>query len=857
MDSFDAGQWQVLEQVATSAPLQQVLDAIVALVESRAQGMLCTISLFDPDQGRLRNAAMSSLPAEYARAADGFPVAPDAACCGSAAYRKERVIVEDIATHPNWAPYRELALRHGLRACWSSPILSGERELLGTFAMYYREARGPNADELAWVETATHLAAIAIVRDRSERSLRQSEERLRLLNDLGEVMRADSDPDRVLPAALAVLGRRLKVSRAVYANIEGNDRCSIPHEYCDGCPSMVGEYSLSLFAPNAARSLRGATTPVVVRDVARAVENAPGAGVLHALGIGALISCSLLRDGELRAFMAVHQTTPRDWTRDEVSMVREFAERCWAVIEQRDAEARLRQKAALLRIAGQAAKLGGWTLELPEQRVTWSEEVCAMLELGAGTAPTLEQLISFYTPEYQSLIRDSITACALDGKAFDVEADLLTARQRCIRVRVVAHAERGSDGAISRVLGAVQDVDERRKLEEQLRHAQKMEAIGRLAGSIAHDFNNLLSVILSYSDLVLQDLPPESSLCGDVDAIKRAGQRAAELTRQLLAFSRRQVLAPKVLDLNAIVRESERILRRLMGEDIELTTRLDPKLSKVRVDPGQIDQVIMNLAVNARDAMPDGGKLTLETMDVFLDEEYAREHVGVTPGPHVLLAISDTGIGMDKATQARIFEPFFTTKAQGKGTGLGLSTVFGIVQQSGGNIWVYSEPGHGTVFKLFFPKASQLETAPPEVVSPESLEGSETILLVEDQDEVREVAREVLRRCGYQVLATGDANEALSVCAQHAGEIHLLLTDVVMPHMNGRELAERVVRLRPTLRVLYMSGYTDDAIVHHGVLEAGVFYLQKPLVPLMLAERVREVLDGAHTSATSPPRRRN
>jgi signal transduction histidine kinase/ActR/RegA family two-component response regulator len=382
-----------------------------------------------------------------------------------------------------------------------------------------------------------------------------------------------------------------------------------------------------------------------------------------------------------------------------------------------------------------------------------------------------------------------------------------------------------------------------RKTEAQLRHSQKMEAVGRLAGSIAHDFNNLLSVIISHSDLLLEDLKPVDPIRPDIESIRSAGERAATLTRQLLAFSRQQVLSPRIVDLNQAVQETEKMLHRLLGEDILLVTRLDRSLFKVKVDPGQIDQVIMNLAINARDAMPQGGKLTIETQNVSLDQTYAAEHLGVTPGPYVMLAVSDTGIGMDQETQARIFEPFFTTKDVGKGTGLGLSTVFGIVQQSGGAIWVYSEPGKGATFKLYLPKADETEIEAAEVAAPATLHGIETILLVEDQDEVRQVARQALHRYGYHVIEASNAGEALLACEQHPRAIHLLLTDVVMPMMSGREIAERLLRIRPELKVLFMSGYTENAIVHHGILDSGIAYLQKPLVPEALARRVREVLD--------------
>jgi two-component system, cell cycle sensor histidine kinase and response regulator CckA len=383
-----------------------------------------------------------------------------------------------------------------------------------------------------------------------------------------------------------------------------------------------------------------------------------------------------------------------------------------------------------------------------------------------------------------------------------------------------------------------------RKAEAQLRHAQKMEAVGRLAGSIAHDFNNLLSVIISNSDMLLEDLKPMDPIRTDVTSIRKAGERAATLTRQLLAFSRQQIMTPRLLDLNHAVQEAEKMLRRLLGEDIDLVTRYDRALFNVKVDPGQIDQVIMNLAINARDAMPRGGKLTIETKNATLDQSYVSEHFGVTPGPYAMLAVSDTGSGMDQETQSRIFEPFFTTKELGKGTGLGLSTVFGIVQQSGGAIWVYSEPGKGASFKIYLPRADDSPVEEPDLVVPTTLNGSETILLVEDQEEVRHVAQQVLTRYGYHIIEAQNAGDALLVCEQHPRTIHLLLTDVVMPKMSGRELAERLTKLRPEMRVLFMSGYTENAIVHHGILDSGISYLQKPLVPEGLARRVREVLDG-------------
>jgi len=382
-----------------------------------------------------------------------------------------------------------------------------------------------------------------------------------------------------------------------------------------------------------------------------------------------------------------------------------------------------------------------------------------------------------------------------------------------------------------------------REKAEQLRQAQKMEAVGQLAGGVAHDFNNLLTAIFGYSELSLKRLPKGDDLRKNMEEIKKACGRATSLTRQLLAFSRKQMLQAKVIDLNTIVADIDKMLRRLIGEDIDLVSVLDPIPCKIKGDAGQIEQVIMNLAVNARDAMPRGGKLTIETGQVLLDQSSAEKHVIVKSGPYAMLAVSDTGCGMDRDTRRRIFEPFFTTKEMGKGTGLGLSTVYGIVKQSEGTICVYSEPGQGSTFKIYLPlveevvEANEFRAEPTELVW-----GQETILLVEDEEIVRDLTSQILEMSGYQVLVAVNGEDACRVCREHTGDIHLMLTDVVMPQMSGRELAERVELMRPEILVLYMSGYTDDAIVRHGVLEKDMPFLQKPFTPDSLTLKVRNVL---------------
>jgi hypothetical protein len=388
------------------------------------------------------------------------------------------------------------------------------------------------------------------------------------------------------------------------------------------------------------------------------------------------------------------------------------------------------------------------------------------------------------------------------------------------------------------------DITERRRLEDELRQAQKMEAIGQLAGGVAHDFNNILTAIHGYADLLAGDLPPDDVRLEDVEEIRKAARRAAQLTRQLLAFSRKQVLEPRVLDVNTLVENMDKMLRPVLGENVALKSALAADLHAVRADPNQLEQVILNLAINARDAMPGGGKLTVETRNVELDEEYAAQHVAVVPGHYVMLAVSDTGTGMDAQTQARIFEPFFTTKGPGQGTGLGLSTVYGIVKQSGGNIWVYSEPGRGTAFKIYFPAVdAPVEAAATTAATAARFDGVETILLVEDDEQLRRFAHRALTARGYTVLDADRGAAALDVVRRHGERIHLLLTDVVIPDMDGRALASALRAERPELRVLFMSGYADKAIVHHGVLDPDVTYLAKPFTTDAVARKVREVLD--------------
>ena len=508
-------------------------------------------------------------------------------------------------------------------------------------------------------------------------------------------------------------------------------------------------------------------------------------------------------------------------------------------IERKRSEEKVRESEARLRVLVEQLPAVLWTVDRNLRFTSALGAGFVRLKIKPDTLLGTSLLDYFETTD-QTFLPIAAHRRAVAGEPMTFHVEWKSGSYAC-------HVEplRDSDGQVSGAICMSLDITDRKQLEEQLRQAQKMEAVGRLAGGIAHDFNNLLMVIQGYSDLLVERLPGGDPLRRNAEQIQMASQRASSLTRQLLAFSRKQMLAPKILNVQSVVAEMEKILRRLIGEDIQLETSSATDLGLVKADRSQIEQVILNLAVNARDAMPQGGRLTIETANVELDSSYSHPPAVLSPGRYVMLAVTDNGCGMDAETQAHVFEPFFTTKEKGKGTGLGLATVYGVVKQSGGYVWVYSEPGRGTSFKIYLPRIE--ETTVPagrdgksEMQIPQR--GSETILLVEDEKGVRELAREYLASSGYTVIEAEDGHTALELAAMHVGQIHLLLTDVVMPGISGRELAERVSQIRPGIKIIYMSGYTDQAVVHHGILQNDAVLLQKPFTLMTLAGKLREML---------------
>ena len=862
MGNLATAHYGVLERIAQAKPLGDVLGSIVDMVEAEADDVLCSILLYDAREQTLHHGATSRLPRAYVDAIEGAKAGPGEGSCGAAAYLGTPVVVADISTHPNWARYRALALPHGLRSCWSTPIKAPDGEVLGTFAMYHKAPGLPGDTDFEAVEMATHAAAIAIMRTRFDDSLRQSESRARQLARLYAVSSAINEAiARVRePSDLYDIACQIAVEKGLarlawictyeteLSQLRAVARFGHDEGYVDALVDLLGTGKVR--DGFIARALYAGES-TIVNDIEAAPEFAFKELAL-AHGLASLAVFPLDVDGSTRGVLAIGAASKEFFQEEEVDVLTALAaDLSFAVqsaIGQRrreEAESLLAEKQALLAIAGRAARLGGILINLNPWRVALSDEACAMAEVEPGTSLTQTEAFAFFHPEHRKPVMQAVWSAAQAGRPFDVEFEAVTKSGRSLWFRVVGDAVRGEAGEVVQIQAALQDVTERRKLEHQFRQAQKMDAVGTLAGGVAHDFNNILSVILSYCQLAAMPLEAESPARADLHEIEVAARRASELTRQLLAFSRQGVMKPRVLDVNEVVFGMEKMLGRLVGADVEVSVSKGSDLGKVFADRGQIEQVLMNLVVNARDAMPRGGKVIIETTNVDLDVDYAGQHVDVPAGPYVQLAVSDSGTGMDAATRERIFEPFFTTKEQGKGTGLGLSTVWGIVKQSGGHIWVYSEPGVGTTFKLYLPRVDrevdqEVERRTP-TVRPR---GNETVLLVEDDPQLRAIAARVLKEQGYAVLQSTNGADALVVAEMHDGPIQLLLTDVVMPRMNGFELVERLRSSRPELKVLIVSGYTHEAIKRRETAIDDFEFLPKPLTPDALLLRVRGVLDG-------------
>jgi PAS domain S-box-containing protein len=774
---------------------QEMLDSVCHTLVDAGGYRLAWVGFAEKDEARMVR------PVSWAGASEGYidsiriSWADDdlgKGPTGTAIRTRQPSINRNTRTNPDYAPWRDTALRHGFESSIALPLSVGE-EVLGALAVYAAQPDAFDTDECA-----------LLVRFAEDLAFGMSS--LRAKNDLREAMRArarfailDESPGAFM--ALDREWRYLYINGAGARQVGHTPESLVGRVIWEVFPEMVGGPSWHAYhrAMDSREivDLEEHDEPLDLWFEVRVYPIEVGIGIYFSEVSGRKRLEAALRESEQRFRQLAENIQEVFWLIDVATRRIIYVSPAYETVWGRSCES------------------------LYDDPSAWLEAI--HLEDREHVERSLER--------------------SWGGQTFDETYRIVRPDGAVRFVRARRYPVCDKDGRVFRIAGVAQDITEHHNLEEQFRHAQKMEAVGRLAGGVAHDFNNLLSVILSYSRWVAQKLEP-GELLDDVRQIETAGLRAAELTSQLLAFSRQQVLQPKIIDLNESIGKIDRMLRRVLGEDIELSTISGASVWPVRADPGQIEQILMNLAVNARDAMPQGGRLTIETANTELDEAYTRLHSGTRPGPHVMLAVSDTGVGMDKATLARIFEPFFTTKGTGKGTGLGLSTVFGIVQQSGGSIWVYSEPGRGTTFKIWLPRAlAERETAGAASQPAPSIRGAETLLVVEDDAQVRQLVEGILRKDGYDVLVAEGAAEALRRVDEHAGKIHALVTDVVMPGTNGRQLAEQLKARRPDLKVLYMSGYTDNVVVHHGVLDAGVKFLQKPITPSKLSAMVRETLD--------------
>jgi PAS domain S-box-containing protein len=1027
-----------LELLVGGMPLVDLLTHLARGYEAEHPGTSCSVLLLEADGRRLRHAAAPSLPVSYCEAIDGQEIGPSAGSCGTAAYTGKTTVVADIATDPLWRDYKELALAHGLAACWSVPILSPKGQVLGTFALYSRQPGTPQASEVAAIERGAHLASLAIERQRAELELQLFRKLIDRSNDGVEVVDPETgrfldvnergcadlgytreeylaltvfdvdpalDPPRFRrtveeiresgsmlweglhrrkdgsmfpvevslqhveldrPYVVAVVRDTTERKRAEEALQETEDRyrdlveksqdliCthdlegtilsinevasrvtqypaeelvgrSIAALLAPGKRHLFESYMAELEATGRAQgtmqirtasgearyweyrnTLRteGVEVPVVrgsARDVTeellakRSLKQSEKryrdlfehnlAGVYHTTIDGGFLDCNeafakiygyatreealrlgaedlhsssearqeflseLMESGSLVNFESrgVRKDGGLIWLLENASLVAdeqggltEIVGTLVDITQRKQTEETMRlQSAALMATASSIA------ITDREGSIVWANP--AFLELsGYGATAAIGRNLrdlaqskandpAFYQALWDTLQvgeawRGEITGRRADGHLYPVDQSITPVRD--------------ARGEITHFVALLHDLTEAKRLEAQFLQAQKMETLGQLAGGIAHDFNNLLTVISGTAELASASLKEGDFLHGELEEIRRTGQRAAALTRQLLAFSRQQIVVPAVMDLGALVLGMQDMLRRLLGERIEFVVEPPTEASCVLADRGQIEQVVMNLVVNARDAMAGGGTLTVRTRRVVLDQAQAKACPPLAPGPHIVLTVSDTGTGMDEETRAKIFEPFFTTKDPGKGTGLGMATVFGIVHQTAGSITVESELGVGTTIEIFLPQAEAVADKRAPTQTERAVQGNETILVVEDQEALRRLTVRILKSAGYKVVAAGDAEEAKRWLDRREEPVHLVLTDLVMPGMSGQSLAAWIAETRPETKILLTSGYTDDAVLHHEVLENTVHFIGKPFSVAELSRRVRELLDS-------------
>jgi len=796
-----AGEAHVLELVAAGVPLSQTLDALARTFEAQADGMLASILLVE-DGARVRHAAAPSLAEAWVRAVDGQPIGPNQGSCGTAAFLKQSVIVSDIATDPRWVNYRDAALAVGLRACWSVPIMGPQDAVLGTFALYYSEPRRPTPRLLDLAAHASHLATVAIQHHRHQETILESESRARLI-----------------------------VDNALDANVLMNR---------EGIVTGWNARAAAMFGWSAEEAVGRKLSGLIIPERFRA-QHEQGLERYVETGVGPILNRRL----EVTALHRAGHEFPVELAvaplrRGDQVMFSAFIEDITASKHAQEALRQSQQHLSLVYdhvddvLFDLGVEADGFRFLSVNPAFTAATGLAAEQVVGKLVHDVIpEPSLSLVLGKYAEAVRTHKTVRWQETTSYSTGT-----RYGDVAITPVYDAQ---DRPIH-LIGSVRDVTEQKRMEGEVRQLQKLEAIGRLSGGIAHDFNNILGVIIGVGNMLLKDVQDTDSR-SQVEEIVKAGERGANLTRQFLAFGRQQVLQPQVLDLNGVVRNLETMLRRLIRADIALTTTLAPDLWLVQADPGQVEQVVVNLAVNARDAMPNGGQLSIATANVQLDREFAET------GPYAMMAVTDTGHGMDDETKKRVFEPFFTTKEIGKGTGLGLATVYGIITQSGGCITVDSTPGKGTTFTVYLPKgARQGDDAPPErrerrTPMRRGLQGLH-VLVVEDESALRRAFERMLVRLQCEVTMVSSGEEALAVAGTKSRPPDVLLTDLILPGMSGRELIESLRAIRPELKVLLMSGYAPNDMAPAAALDAGAF-LQKPFTITELADAIQSLVDAS------------
>ena len=861
--------------ISSTLNIEEIYERFIEEVRKLIQGDRITIAIANPDGSTLTLAYAWGLEVAGRKTGDVFPLAgttsEKATQTRSSILTQEENMEEVLRLFPGLSSY----YKAGFQSMIVVPLIS-KNNVIGTLHFRSIKPKAYTQSDVIVAERVGNEIAGAIAnaqlfaeRKQAEASLRKSEEEAKklavenaIMAEIGRIISSTLDIEEVYERFAEEMRRLIPFDRLGVNVIDRkNYNFSIPYVLGPQVTSRRAGEVIPLAGTGTEEVMRTQTSLFIHEENREAIiSRFPGLAPIFKAGLQSIMIVPLIVKNDVIGVMNIQMAKPNAYTEMDLRLAERVSSQVAGAIantllfvEHKRSEEALRVSEERYRSILESIEDGYYEVDIAGNFTFFNDSMCQIL--GYSKEEMMGMNNRQYTDQknakklYQAFNKVFRTEQSAKGYEWEIIKKDGTKRDVDASVSLIKDISGNRIG----FRGIVRDITERKQaekemaaLQEQLRQSQKIEAIGQLAGGIAHDFNNAITLIKTCSQLALMDLKPGDPLRQTFEMIDKATQQSANLTRQLLAFSRRQIMEMKVLDLNSLLGDMDKMLHRVIGEDIELVSMLAGDLGRVKVDPGQMEQVVLNLVLNSRDAMPQGGKLTIETANVELNEKYVNNHVGVKPGSYVRVSVSDTGVGMTPEVRERVFEPFFTTKEKGKGTGLGLSTVYGIVKQSKGNIWVYSEPGKGTTFKVYLPQVEEpLEEEKEKArrLERELPHGGETVLVAEDDGDVRSLVVQILKKQGYKVLEAANGEEAFMICEKHEGAIDLLVTDVVMPVMSGRELTDRLLLLQPKIKILYMSGYTDEAIVRHGVLEEGVNFFQKPFSMEALVLKVREVLD--------------